>query len=392
MRLKSSIRVALVGPFILAAALLLAACAADPLPTPTTAPMPPPIVDPTATPMPAADPADTPEPVTALPGEGVTVRVAFPNWTSEYVAAEIVNLALKELGYEISEVGDRTVPNPLIFTSISQGDIDVFPNAWWPLHSPQVAEVPNPDNVVLAGTWAQAGALEGFLVDRATADAHGITSLEDFKDPEIAALFDRSGNGKADMVGCPPGWGCHEHINFLWDQYDLGDHIDLIEADYTPAMADTLSRYESGESIFFYTWTPNWTVYALTPGQDVVWIEVPEPIDLSLSEDFIEAGFTSQEVNITGVTGCVDDPCAMGFVGNDLGILAYRPFLNDNPAAARLFELIEIPLPFVFEQNNLMFEEEEDSSEDIRRHAQEWVQANEDLFNSWLEQARQAAQ
>jgi glycine betaine/proline transport system substrate-binding protein len=326
-----------------------------------------------------------------LPGEGTTVQIAFPTWNSEFVAGEIIRLGLEELGYTVEEVGDRALGNPAIFTSLSQeGDIDVFPNAWWPLHQSQVAATPNPDQVVLAGSWAQAGALEGFLVDKATADAHGITSLEDFKDPEIAVLFDRDDNGRADMVGCPPGWGCHEHINFLWEQYGLSDYIDVIEADYTPAMADTLARFQAGEPVFFYTWTPNWTVYALPPGEDVVWIEVPEPVDQSLTEEQLNAGFTVDAAQIEGVTGCVDDPCAMGFLGNDLGILANRTFLEENPAAARLFELLQIPLPFVFEQNNLMFEEGEDSPADVQRHAQEWVDENQDLWNNWLEQARQA--
>jgi glycine betaine/proline transport system substrate-binding protein len=388
MQVQNLTRLALIGPFIVAMLLFAAACAEEePTPLPTPA-QPTPTME---TPAPT-DPTPTPEPAADLPGEGVTVRVTYPTWTSEYVAADIFNLALEELGYTVQEIGDRALANPAIFTSISQGDIDVFANAWWPLHLPQVAQVPNPDNVELAGIWAQAGGLEGFLVDRATADAHGITSLADFRNPEIAALFDRTGDGRAEMVGCPPGWGCHEKINFLWEQYELQDHINLIDADYTPAMADTLSRFQAGESIFFYTWTPNWTVYALTPGEDVIWIEVPQPLELSLSEDEVEAGFTVDDILIEGVAGCVNDPCAMGFVGNDLGVLAYRNFLENNPAAARLFEVVEIPLSFVFEQNNLMFEQDEDSPADIRRHAEEWIAANQELFNGWLEEARQAAQ
>jgi glycine betaine/proline transport system substrate-binding protein len=229
------------------------------------------------------------------------------------------------------------------------------------------------------------------LIDKATADAYEITSLEDFNDREISALFDRDDDGVADMVGCPPGWGCYENINFLWEQYDLSDSISVIEADYTPAMADTLARYQAGEPIFFYTWTPNWTVYALRPGEDVVWIEVPEPVEQSLTEAELEAGFTAEDAETEGVTGCVDDPCAMGFLGNDLGILANQSFLEENPAAAKLFEIVQIPLPFVFQQNNLMFEDGEDSPEDILGHAQEWVEENQDLWDGWLDEAVQAA-
>ncbi|WP_293059360.1 hypothetical protein [Okeania sp. SIO2B3] len=32
----------------------------------------------------------------------------------------------------------------------------------------------------------------------------------------------------------------------------------------------------------------------------------------------------------------------------------------------------------------------EDSPEDIRRHAKEWVENNQELFDSWLEEAKKA--
>ncbi|MEX2599921.1 MAG: glycine betaine/L-proline ABC transporter substrate-binding protein ProX, partial [Dehalococcoidia bacterium] len=327
---------------------------------------------------------------------GVTVQSALPNWNSEYVAAEIIHIALEELGYEVQEVGDRSLDNPVIFTDMGQGNIDIMPNFWEPLHQAQVANIPaGGEDLALAGRWALGGALEGFLIDKATADEFGITSLADFEDPEIREQFDRDGDGLAEIVGCPPGWGCHDHINFLWDQYELHDYFNVLgidtDIDYTPAMAETLALYEDGESIAFYTWTPNWTVYSLVPGEDVVWIEVPDPVEDSLTDGQVASGFSADDVTIPAVTGCVSDPCAMGFVGNDLGILAHQDFLDANPSAEALFDAVDIPLDFVFEQNNRMFEDGEDSFEDIRMHAEEWVEANRGEFDSWLDAARSAS-
>jgi len=42
-------------------------------------------------------------------------------------------------------------------------------------------------------------------------------------------------------------------------------------------MVDTLAKFERGEPVLYYTWTPNWTVGALVPGEDVVWLEAPRP-------------------------------------------------------------------------------------------------------------------
>jgi glycine betaine/proline transport system substrate-binding protein len=80
----------------------------------------------------------------------------------------------------------------------------------------------------------------------------------------------------------------------------------------------------------------------------------------------------------------------LGFPANDISVVANQDFLDNNPAAAKLFEVVSIPLEDVFAQNARMHAGE-DSQADIDRHAQEWAEANQEMWNSWLEQARQAA-
>ena len=52
------------------------------------------------------------------------------------------------------------------------------------------------------------GAAQGYLIDKKTADQYKITNIAQLKDPKIAKLFDTNGDGKADLTGCNPGWGC----------------------------------------------------------------------------------------------------------------------------------------------------------------------------------------
>ena len=133
--------------------------------------------------------------------------------------------------------------------------------------------------------------------------------------------------------------------------------------------------------MLFYTWTPNWTVNQLEPGTDVVWIEaaVADHPD----------GYVEAELSIPGVEGCVNDPCLMGFRGADINVVADNDFLQNNPAAAKLFEVMTIPLGDIFKQNNRM-NAGENTQKDIDSHADEWIALNRDLFDSWLAQARQA--
>lgn len=76
---------------------------------------------------------------------------------------------------------------------------------------------------------------------------------------------------------------------------------------------------------------------------------------------------------IPGVDGCVgdNDPCFMGFAANDIQVIANSEFLEENPSAAKLFEVINLSLGDVLAQNNRMAAGE-NSQEDIDKHAREW--------------------
>ncbi|HSR72187.1 MAG TPA: glycine betaine/L-proline ABC transporter substrate-binding protein ProX [Kiloniellales bacterium] len=316
----------------------------------------------------------------AGPGDGVTVTPARATWDTGWFQTEVYVKALEALGYEVER--PKSLDNPIFYQAVAQGDVDFWVNGWFPLHNSY-----KPDfeaGATPIGYVAQGGALQGYLIDKKTAEANGITNLEDLKKPENAALFDADDDGKADLVACPPGWGCELVIAHQLDAYKLRDTVEPIKAGYSASMADALSRYEAGEPILFYTWTPNWTVGLLEPGKDVVWIEVPFPSLPDDQKQFEE--FTTVE----GVTGCVDDPCEMGWPANDIRPVANNQFLEQNPAAKRLFEVVRIPLGDIFAQNAKMFEGE-DSPEDIQRHADEWIAANKATFDKWIKEASDAA-
>ena len=137
-------------------------------------------------------------------------------------------------------------------------------------------------------------------------------------------------------------------------------------------MRNIVIRFRAGEHVLFYTWTPNWTVNQLKPGIDVVWIEaaVADHPD----------GYGEAELAIPGVEGCVNVPCLMGFRGADLNVVANNDFLQNNSAAAKLFEVMTIPLGDIFKQNNRM-NAGENTQEDIDSHADEWIALNRDLFD-----------
>lgn len=317
----------------------------------------------------------------SLPGEGTTVSMAQPTWDTEWFQAQIYKKAMEALGYEVE--GPIALDNPPFYQAVGQGDVDFWASGWFPLHNTYLDEMEGKASAV--GYVARGGALQGYLIDKKTADEYDIGHIEDFQDPEIAALFDSNGDGKADLVACPPGWGCELTITHQMEAYELGDTVNAIQAAYSASMADAISRYEQGQPIFFYTWTPNWTVGLLKPGEDVVWLEVEEP---SLPE---EQADMEDQTAVSDVTGCASDPCQMGWPANDIRVVANNEFLEENPAARTLFEEMSIPLEDIFAQNAQMYEGA-DRPEDLERQAEEWIAANQETFDGWIEAATAAAE
>ena len=145
-----------------------------------------------------------------------------------------------------------------------------------------------------------------------------------------------------------------------------------------------MAAYKSEEPIFFYTWAPNWTIFKLKPGEDVMWINVPE----IMPKESQMAGKDRMEVS--GVEGAVSDPVKLGFVVSDIQIVANKKFMDANPAARKFFEVFTLPLGDINEQNTKMNEGEK-SDKDIARHVDEWIAQNQSTWDGWLAEARKAA-
>lgn len=312
------------------------------------------------------------------PGAGKTVTMAQPTWDTGWFHTEIYRQLLAELGYDLAPT--MTLDNPAFYESVAYGDVTLWVDGWFPLHDTYRPSFESGAEIV--GAVAEGGALEGYLIDKATAERLEITSLADFQRDDVKEAFDRDGDGRADMVACPPGWGCEVNIEHHMDAYDLRDHVNPIKAGYAASMADAVAAYQSGDSIFFYTWTPNWTVNELVPGEDVVWIEVPE---VDLPGDLMELADAATR---DGIEGCVNDPCRLGFPANDIVPVVNSEFLDDNPAVRALLVEAEIPLADIYEQNAAM----NAGDDDIQAQAAAWIEENREAVDGWLEAARAAAQ
>ncbi|MBN8630651.1 MAG: glycine betaine/L-proline ABC transporter substrate-binding protein ProX [Rhodobacterales bacterium] len=304
------------------------------------------------------------------PGEGVTVRPVIQPLVEEMFHSRVLFRALSDLGYTVADPAEVTAQTAHI--TVGAGDADFFPTSWHTLHEPFFQEAGGSAVLTKVGTLID-GALQGYLVDKASYDA-GVKNLGDLKDPAIAARFDADGDGKADLAGCVPGWGCERVIEHQLTEYGLRDTVTHNQGEYNAIIADTIARQKNGEPVLYYTWTPYWVSGALVPGEDVEWLDVP---------------YTSLPDGATGQTEF--EGKNLGFAVDSIGVVARNDFLAANPAAAKLFEVAKIDINDISAENKLIADGE-DNSAAIDKHVADWIAANQATYDGWLAEARKAAE
>lgn len=304
---------------------------------------------------------------TEMPGKGVKVRPGYDG--EEKFIAEIVGIGLEKLGYEVEKI--KTVSPPvLLHVAIGNGDLDFTTSHWEKLYDKFFERGGGLQKLEQVGVITP-NLLQGYKIDKKTADKYKIINLAQLKDPKLAQMFDTNRNGKADIVYCPVGSGCDEVIENHLKAYGLQDTVEYARGDIDTQIADTIARYKQGEPVLYYIWTPSWLDEDM---KDVAWLEVP-----FTSYPKSMGKYTEKDTSFKGKN--------LGFAVDRLRIVANKEFLKANPAARRLFELVQIPLEDISAELHLIHKGE-DTPEDMRRHAKEWIQKHQQLFDSWVEEAR----
>lgn len=307
-----------------------------------------------------------------LPGKGIPVQPLQSSIAEETFQTLLVSRALAKLGYDVKPI--KEVEYPTAHVAIANGDATFMADHWDPLHADFYKNAGGDAKLYRQGAYSP-GAAQGYLIDKKTAEAHKITRVDQLKDPAIAKLFDHNGDGKADLTGCNPGWGCEAVIEHHLDAYKLRDTVTHQQGSYAALIADTITRLKQGQPVLYYTWTPYWVSGVLRPGQEVVWLQVP---------------FSSLPGEQAKLDTQLPNGQNYGFVLNTQRIVANRQFTEQNPAAARLFEVMALPVADINAQN-LRMREGQNKPQDVERHTDAWIKAHQKTFDGWISQAMAVA-
>lgn len=303
-----------------------------------------------------------------LPGRGVKVHPLQTSTAEETFQTMLVGRAMQKLGFDVQSI--QEVDYPAAHIAIANGDATFMANHWDPLHADFYKNAGGDAKLVRLGSYVSHAA-QGYLIDKKTADKYKITRIDQLKDPKLAKLFDTDGDGKANLTGCTPGWGCEAVLEHQFTTFGLRGTVTHMQGSYPALIANTLTRFKEGKPILYYTWTPYWLSGVLRPGLEVSWLEVPFS-----SLPGVQAKMGTQLPNGKNY----------GFPLNTHRIVATKAFVEKHPAARKLFEVMVLPIADVNAQNQRMNAGQK-TQEDIARHTDAWIKGHQKVFDSWIAQA-----
>jgi len=182
-------------------------------------------------------------------------RLGDFDWSSANIHTAISQFILeKGYGCEVSVTKGSTTP---IMAAHYDKQLDVITEVWYDNIIGNYKPVEDAGIIMNIGVNTP-DSQQAFYVDKATADKYNLKSVEDMKDPKIAALFkDPEDPSKGRMTSCISGWTCYtvnlvKHIEYGLDKY---------YTNFDPGSGGALDAAIAGafakkQPIFTYYWAP----------------------------------------------------------------------------------------------------------------------------------------
>lgn len=298
----------------------------------------------------------------SMAAEDATVTIGDLTWTGATAIGHVIKAVIEGPLDSEAVIVDGLSDGSVIAAGMDKGDgsADVYTDLWmpnrqaiWDKYIDGAKTVGH--NVPYLGT--QKMYVPSYMADR-------VKSVEDLNDPEIAAMFDKNGNGKGEYWAGDAGWKSTRMWQVKFKSYGLSE---LWEAEVLPDAtfkAQLKTAIQREQPILFYYWTPEWVhaAYDLTPIEEPARTEGCEKTNLD-KEDWLEASKFS---------------CA----SKDATIyVAYSKSLETrNPPVAKFLGQMKLDPATV---NGWILKIGRDKL-DPRDVAENWVANNMDVVNEWI--------
>ena len=291
------------------------------------------------------------------------VVIGVPNWTSVRGTAHILKVALEDNLGLVVELQNGT--NPIIFEAMDSGAMHVHPEVWLPNQqnlydnfiSGKGTVNLNPNSVLSD---------QNICVSKDTQERTGISALTELGDPVMAANFDTDGDGLGEMWIGGAGWASTNVEKIRAKSYGYAETMSLMEMDETLALAQVDNAIAQGQNIVFYCYTPH-HMYAL---YDLVKLSEP-PYDAS-QWSITQPTDDSNWLELSSAPTSWD--------AAHLHIAFSAALEETQPEAAAMLSKVALTTEHV---NDLVYALSVEGK-DPADYAREWVDANGDAVDSWL--------
>ena len=292
-----------------------------------------------------------------------TVAISDLNWTGAKAIAHVIKAVIEGPLKSEAVIKQGMSDQAIISEGMDKGDgsVDVYTDMWMPNQQPiwdkYIDEAKSvAHNSPYLGT-------QGMFVPHYLADK--IKSFADLAKPEIAAMFDKDGNGKGEYWAGDAAWKSTKMWQVKFKSYGLAELWEPEIVSDATFKAQLKAQYAAQKPILFYYWTPEW----IHAAYDIRPLSEPDHtegcMDLKLDqEDWLEASTFK----------CKHSDAQI--------YVAYSKSLEKrNPAAAKFLSQVQFD-PAVVNDWILKIGRDKEDPQDV---AEAWLEANMDTVKKWLQ-------
>jgi len=263
------------------------------------------------------------------------VRFSDVGWTDITATTALATTVLQGLGYETDI---KVLSVPVTYASLKKGDLDVFLGNWMPTMEADIAPYRQDGSVETVRTN-----LEGAKYTLATPKYAHDAGLKTFGD---IAKFKEELDGK--IYGIEPGNDGNRLILSMIEEgkFDLKD-FELVESSEQGMLAQVQRAVDRKEPIVFLGWEPH-------------------PMNANIEMAYLEGGDEVFGPNLGGATVHTN---------------VRKGYLQECPNVGKFLQ----NLAFTLEMENEVMGAILNDGKDPAAAAQEWLKANPQVLDSWLE-------
>lgn len=300
----------------------------------------------------------------AATGASAQEKVTFSDlsWNGAQAIGHVLSAIIEDKMGGEAEIVSGMNQAAVIMAGMDKGDgsIDVFTDLWMPNQQALWDEYIDGNQTVLTNSPYKGTSniyVPTYMTDR-------VKSIEDLKNPEIAAMFDTDGNGKGEYWAGDVTWASTKRWQIKFKSYGLDGlwEPNIVSADTFKAGLE--AAYTAEKPQLFYYWTPEaiHVKYDLTAVEEPARSDGCEDVDLD-AEDWLEVS----EFN------CV-------IASNDIFVAFSKSLEDRNPAVAKMLGNVQ----FTGDEINGWIVEMFENKRDPRLVAEDWIADNAALVDSWI--------